>query len=306
MTDIHRIMPDRFAGFSKDDALRQLAEEQKADAERLRKEAERAAAEKKRLEDLARGNAEKGNVVVPAGDVDFSNVVFGRESTKDLNLPDAVRFAGKFGILQSLDEAVYARKNIPDQRSHKFNDGKQWKYQHTRLGAFYVVENGKAYVAFDDVADSTRNAVIHYAVDGCQAHKEGKGFFIDGSWLDDILNRAKGSNRFLEVPVSGNVEESVVGSPCEYETNPYFVAVLGKEMACVNAELIRSKNFDTGKLFMPNALIVRSAVSSGKGLVRPVGLGFGSYLDISNVNANYNFNLNGRARGVRYVPDDTQ
>ena len=53
MSEILRITPDRFAGFSKDDALRQLAEEQKAEAER------------KRLEDLARGNASGGQVVVP-------------------------------------------------------------------------------------------------------------------------------------------------------------------------------------------------------------------------------------------------
>jgi len=52
MSEILRITPDRFAGFSKDDALRQLAEEQKA--------------ERKRLEDLARGNASGGKVVVPA------------------------------------------------------------------------------------------------------------------------------------------------------------------------------------------------------------------------------------------------
>jgi hypothetical protein len=51
MTEILRVMPDRFAGFSKDDALRQLEEEQKA--------------ERKRLEDLARGNASGGQVVVP-------------------------------------------------------------------------------------------------------------------------------------------------------------------------------------------------------------------------------------------------
>jgi hypothetical protein len=57
MTEILRIMPDKFAGFSKEDAERQQAEEKKAEAER------------KRLEDLARGNASGGNVVVPVPDV---------------------------------------------------------------------------------------------------------------------------------------------------------------------------------------------------------------------------------------------
>jgi len=51
MSEIHRVMPDKFAGFSKEDALRQLEEEQNA--------------ERKRLEDLARGNASGGKVVLP-------------------------------------------------------------------------------------------------------------------------------------------------------------------------------------------------------------------------------------------------
>ena len=55
--------PRTFAGFSKDDALRQL------EAERI--EAEKATAEHKRLEDLARGNAEGGNVSAP-GNAGFS------------------------------------------------------------------------------------------------------------------------------------------------------------------------------------------------------------------------------------------
>jgi len=299
MTEILRVMPSSFAGFSREDAERELA---RLEAERLKQEAEKAEAERKKLENLARDNAGKGTVVAPVSGAGFSNLVFGRESTKDLNLPDAVRFAARFaaqdGILQSVGEAVYARKRVGDKAS--------WDYQHTRTGAFYVIENGKSYVAFDDVADSTRNAVIHYAVDGCQAHKEGKGFFIDGSWLDDILHRAKGSNRFLEVPVSGNVEESVVGSPCEYETNPYFVAVLGKEMASVNAELIRSKGHKTGGLLMLDASTVNTEVSSGKGLVRPVGLGGDDYYGIVSVVAGGSFVDVGRARGVRYVPDDAQ
>jgi hypothetical protein len=65
MTEVCRMMPDRFAGFSKDDALRQLAEEQKAEAERLKQEAERTAAYKKSLEELSRGNVSGGQIFVP-------------------------------------------------------------------------------------------------------------------------------------------------------------------------------------------------------------------------------------------------
>ena len=276
-----RMMPSSFAGFSREDAEKELA----------RIEAEKAAAEKKRLEDLARKNAGQGNVTAPLSDVSgLDGVVFGASSPVRLNQPDAVRFAEKDGILQSAGEAVYARKQVGDKAS--------WDYQRTRTGAFYVIENGKVCVAFDDIADKIKNVVIALAQEGCDKNAKGEELFIDGSVLDDVLARAKDTNRFLEVPEQSPIAASVLGSPCEYELNSYFVAVLGK-MIGVNAELIRSKNFDTGKLFMPNALTVRSAVSSGKGLVRPVGLGDDYCNGIFSVNANNVFNDDGRARGVR-------
>jgi hypothetical protein len=282
-------MPSSFAGFSREDALRQLAEEQKAEAEQKRKEAERAAAEKKRLEDLARGNAWKGSVV-PFSGVVLDNIEFGASSAERLNQPDAVSFAAKYGILQSLGEAVYARKML--------NDDASWEYQRTRTGAFYVVENGKAYVAFDDILDKEKNVVIAFAQEGCDKNAKGEEIFIDGSVLDNILKRAKDTKRFLEVPEQSPIEASVVGSPCEYETNPYFVAVLEK-MAGVNAELIRSKKCETGRLYVLNASIVKGGVVDGKGLVvRPVGLG-GVCDYVSSVVAGNGFNGSGRARGVR-------
>jgi hypothetical protein len=288
------MMPDSFGGFKREDVLKQLAKE-KAEEERKKLEAERAAAEraaaeKKRLEDLARVNASKEQVVAPVSGVVFDNIEFGPCSDEWLNQPNAVSSAGAHGyILQSIGEAVLARKKINDEES--------WDYQRTRTGAFYVVENGKVYVAFDDIADAVKNVVVRYAREGFDDNNEGKEFLIRGSLLESVLERAKDANRFLELPEDNVVKASVVGSPCDYELNPYFVAVLGKEMACVNAELIRNKKHSAGKLYLLSAETVRKRAVDGKGLIRPVGLGDGNVIDY--VDANDNFYGSGCARGVR-------
>jgi hypothetical protein len=281
-------MPDSFGGFKREDVLKQLAKE-KAEEERKKLEAERAAAEKKRLEDLARVNASKEQVVAPVSGVVFDNIEFGPSSAEKLNQPGAVAYAMNFGILQSAGEAVLARKKINDEVSRD--------YQRTRTGAFYFVENGKVYVAFDDIADAVKNVVVRYAWEGFDDNREGKEFLIRGSLLESVLERAKDANRFLELPEDNVVKASVVGSPCDYELNPYFVAVLGKEMACVNAELIRNKKHSAGKLYLLSAETVRKRAVDGKGLIRPVGLGDGNVIDY--VDANDNFYGSGCARGVR-------
>jgi len=295
MTQILRIMPDKFAGFSREDALRQLAEEQKAEAERLKQEAERAAAEKKGLEDLARGNASKEQVVVPVSGVVLDNIEFGPSSDEQLNQPGAVAYAKNFGILQSAGEAVLARKKI--------NDDTSWNYQRTRTGAFYVIEHNRVCVVFDDIADYDKNVVLNSADFGFRLNKDGEELRIGG--IDDVLKRARDTDSIFEVPKNLPVEASVVGSPCEYETNPYFVAVLGKEMASLNAELIRRKGRNKGYLDLMSASDVSGTflrdTSRASIIVRPVGLGIG----IDDVYANDYFSSFGSARGVRYVPDDT-
>jgi hypothetical protein len=152
MSEILRIMPNSFAGFSREDALRQLAEEQKAEAERKRLEEEarrKAAAEQA---ERLRKEAEGGNVVPVSNVSGLGGIVFGESSAVMLNQPEAVNFAAQHGILQSAGEAVYARKVLNDPESREA--------QHTRTGAIYVVENGNAFVAFDDIADTTKNVVL--------------------------------------------------------------------------------------------------------------------------------------------------
>jgi hypothetical protein len=117
--------------------------------------------------------------------------------------------------------------------------------------------------------------------------------------LESVLERAKDTGRFLEVPENCVVEASVVGSPCEYERNPYFVAVLGKEMASVNAELLRNKKYTTGKLHLLSADIVRKKAVNSLSVIRPVGLGGDDCDGIYGVDAGDRFDDGGRARGVR-------
>ncbi len=290
MSEILRIMPNSFAGFSREDAERELA---RIEAERLRQEAERAAAEKKRLEELARNNAGKGSVV-PFSGVVLDNIEFGPSSDEGLNQPDAVRFAEQFGILQSAGEAVYARTVVGDAASRDA--------QRTRTGAFYVIENDKVCVAFDDIADPVKNVVLRHINEGYDDNKRGINFSIPRSLLASILERAKDTKRFLSVPNNGMIGVRVdddVGIQ-QYANDPYFVAVLGKEMAAVNAELIRRSNRVVG---MMNLLVPQQVVKSwdddyDRGIVRLV--------EVSNVSqsaqicANDLFDKRGRARGVRY------
>jgi hypothetical protein len=291
MTDVCRMMPDRFAGFSKDDALRQLAEEQKAEAERKRleeearrkAEAERAEAERLRKEAEARGNTG----VASLDELTLGSVRFGDCPDRKMNQFDAVRFATQDGILQSAGEAVYARKVL--------NDAASRDSQRTRTGTFYVVENGNAFVAFDDIADATNNVVLRYAYEGYDENKEGKEFIIRRSLLASVLERAKDTHCFLPVPDNGMAGARVDGNTIPYTNNPYFVAVLGKDLAKVNADLIRGR-YVVGMMHLLTSKYVKANVADGEGIVRLVGLSATQHL----IDAKGKFDNAARARWVTY------
>jgi len=291
MTDIHRIMPSSFAGFSREDALRQLAEEQKAEAERRRleelarkkAEAERAEAERLRKEAEALGKTGVGSL----DELALGSIRFGDCSDEKMNQFEAVRFTNRFGILQSAGEAVYARKVL--------NDAASRDCQRTRTGAFYVVENGNAFVAFDDIADAVNNVVLRYANEGYDDIKEGKDFIIRYSLLASVLERAKDTHCFLPVPDNGMAGARVDGNTIPYTHNPYFVAVLGKDLAKVNADLIRGR-YVVGMMHLLTSKYVEANVADGEGIVRLVGLSATPHL----IDAKEKFDAVARARWVTY------
>ena len=284
--------PDQdFAGFDLDKIVNDVDTAKRiAEAER-----KRAEAEAKRLN----GEAQRKNAdvpkVVPAQPV-LENIEFGTCSEKNLNMPDAVFYAEQRaeqrGILQSAGEAVYARKVL--------NTAASWDTQHTRTGAFYVVENDKPYVAFDDIADILNNVVTRYAVEAFRDNNENKEFLIRGSLLESVLGRAKDTKRFLEVPVNGMIGASFFsGNPSPYETNPYCVAIFGEKMVRLSAELAIEKQGVAATLHLLSAPYVEGIVNmTDKGIVRLVNLTHVAHL----MRAEVKFNELGRARFVTYKP----
>ncbi len=116
--------PKTFAGFSEEDALRQLEAEriaaEKATAEHKRQEAEKTAAEKKRLEDLARGNAEGSKTVLPG------TAGFTIQELTDFYRIDGIRYCGNNNGLHSnflydLCKAPLAPKTQQEHIEHASN-----------------------------------------------------------------------------------------------------------------------------------------------------------------------------------------
>jgi hypothetical protein len=233
--------PDEFAGFDLDD---------------VRRKVELAEAERKRAEEEARRNAEKKPKVVPVaapvvGAPGLGDIAEDCSIDK-LDHPQAVLYASQNNcILQSLGESVFARD--------KWNDKESWDSQHTRTGAFYVVENDKAYVAFDDIP--VNNIILRDSKEGYDAAEQGGTLIIRGRDLESVLERAKDAHRFLRVPEDSTIRASVVGIPCEYERNPYFVAALGQVMASVNAELIKNRGKAVGRIYLLDAPAILKTLS---------------------------------------------
>jgi len=215
----------------------------------------------------------------------LEGVVFGPSSDEHLNQLQTVKFTNKQGMIpQSVLEAVAVRAHS--------DDPKAWDYQRTRLGAFYVVLDGKVHVAFDDIPDPKKNIVIARAQEGYDLNRNGKQLIIRGKTLQEVLKRAERDQRILEVPADGHVEASVE----EYGANPYFLAIAG-HMAPVNAQLIDRK-YKKGHVWLLKPDTVLEQVKENEAVVRPVGLGV--YCNsIDSINADSNFNDVGRARGVR-------
>jgi hypothetical protein len=219
----------------------------------------------------------------------LEKTVFGPSSDDYLNQPRAVEFTRKQGMIPpSLLETIAVRAYSCDPKA--------WDRQCTRLGAFFVRDGNKVYVAFDDVPDAKKNIVIARAQEGYDLNVQGKELVVRGKTLSEVLKRA--GKRILEVPEDGHVEACIE----EYGENPYFIASEG-HMAPVNARLIQSKGYEKGHLWMPKPAYVLEHTKKDEAVVRPVRLGGGDVYVISSVDANDNFNDNGRVRGVSGAPE---
>jgi hypothetical protein len=125
-----------------------------------------------------------------------------------------------------------------------------------------------------------------------------KEFIIHYSLLASVLERAKDTKCFLPVPDNGMIGARVDSDAGiqAYANSPYFIAVLGKEIAKVNAELIRNSNYVVGMMNLLTSKWVEANVADGEGLVRLVGLS--EHPNV--IHADEKFNKVGRARWVTY------
>jgi hypothetical protein len=219
----------------------------------------------------------------------FEDLIYTESSKEAFIWPKAVKFAAdRNSVLQSLREAAALRIEANGQDDAD-------RYQTTRTGAVYFVKNGTAYVAFDDAPDPAQNIVIAHVQEGYDANKAGKEFLVPfkDKQLKDLLIRAEQADRIQKLPKS-HLELAL----SDYVTNGVVQSLFG-DVAEPYAQFLNEKSFKKGYVWLLNPDQVGKETEGKSAIVRPVGLGGVVYYDVDGVDADYCFNLNGRARGVR-------
>lgn len=224
----------------------------------------------------------------------FESVEF-TESSKDVLIwPKAVKFAAEQkAVLQSIREAGAFRIQAEGKDDAD-------RYQATRTGAVYFKDGSKFYVAFDDTSDTKENIVLARAVEGYEANKEGRELLVSkkDKYLAQILKRAEKSDRIVEVVESPLELATKASGSSEFGSNKTVQALFG-DIAEPYAGMLHKRGYGKGFVYVLTPEKLEKQVDAQNTLVRPVGLGVDSYIDISSVDAIDRFSNDGRARGVR-------
>lgn len=222
------------------------------------------------------------------GQPSLEGLTFTGRSKDYLTWPKAVQFcADNKSILQSLREAVGFRVN-----ANGADDAD--KYQATRTVAVYFTQDGKRYVAFDDIADPKQNIILARAQEGYDACQKNNVWHLPmkDKHVKQIMARAEKDGRLIEV-----TKEQEWPLKDTYATQPIVKASMG-DMAEANAQFLIGKGYKNGCVWTPDQ------TSEDKADVRAVGLGGGDcYIYLYIVGANWLFSSGGRARGVKGTPE---
>ncbi len=179
MTEIHRIMPNSFAGFSREDAEKELA---RIEAERKRQEAEKAAAEKKRLEDLARGNAEGGNVSAPVSNVSGSEIVTVTGAFFDKCMDQ---------LLDANARIIFSEELAAARVSDAAAKG-GWKKSELCTMGCYVGENFNYLPNGEIIVAKTRyNPILQNPKEATDCHRSGNEFYLSQKVLEQLQDLAE-------------------------------------------------------------------------------------------------------------------
>jgi len=238
----------------------------------------------------------------------FADVEFTESSKNYRILPKAVQFAmGQKAVLQSAREAAAFR--IEADKA----DGADL-CQATRTGSIYFIKDGKKYIAVDDHPDPNQNIVISRVQEGYNANRVSpfSELFVplNDEQLNELLNRAEKADRIHQFP-SKCLElalEDVNGSS-EFGKNSIARSLLG-DMVEPYATFLRGRKCKTGYVFLLDPNYVEAQTKGQTAIVRPAGLGGGSYIDIGSFGTGNQFGNGGGVRGVRgarewpEVPED--
>jgi hypothetical protein len=191
MSEILRVMPSSFAGFSREDAERELArieaerlrQEAEAEAERKRQEAKRSEAERKKLEELARGNAGQGNITAPAPD----DILAGSE---------IVTVTGAFDkcmdqLLDANARIIFSEELAAARVSDAAAKG-DWKKSELCTMGCYVGENFNYLPNGDIIVAKTRyNPILQNPKVATDCHRNGKEFCLSALVLEQLQDLAE-------------------------------------------------------------------------------------------------------------------
>jgi hypothetical protein len=172
------MIPDTFGGFDLEQVRKQTEE---AIARGKKLEAERKEAERRRLEDLARGNAGKGNVTAPDDIIcglDFVPVIGAFDECID-------QLAAKNARIISCEQLAAAR--IYDAAA--IGD---WKKSDICLNSCWVGENFN-YMPDGNiiVAKTSCNPILHNLYDATNCHRRGQEFYLNESAFEELQDLAE-------------------------------------------------------------------------------------------------------------------
>src|SRR3989338_122400 len=229
-------------------------------------------------------------------------------SSSSLERLDAVQsfdFSRSSGMsLQSIAQSVLVRNSFfEDDKKSKSGLDFSDEYQRTCTVSLRFLKGDIFYVAFAelDMSDASRN----FLVQGLSYHSRTpfEEFFLplNDSLVARLLKSAERSDRIIPVLDNNPLSLSLNG---EYSTHPYSIAVFGsQDVARINSEYLLQREKNKGYFYDHTKKDLERLLKGKKdsALVRLVGLGGVVFIDINDVDVNFNFNDSGRARACTNV-----
>ena len=236
----------------------------------------------------------------------YGNLELTAGSQNRLTSPQAFEFAKEHGgKLQGLGHAIVARAVLykDDKETKQGLDGSN-EYQKTSTISLKFKDGEKVVAAFIELDDDERSLAL--VQEGYTANNSGRELIkpLSDPLVSRLIEIARESGRICPALTKRLLELSTIQKKgkSDYGYNTVIVAAVGSpEVAELNAGYLQEHGYNNGFFwdFTTSELEEKLSGTKDHAIIRPVGLGGGSYVDVYGIDASYgNFGIVGRARGV--------